>query len=407
MLRVLLDDHEGLLLLTAAAEDFARGDVLEGIFSAFMLTTMTVLQKWGGGVRGIATGTSFRRLVAKTLARQFMEPAHRSSSLNTSGHGQCGARNQSGHGETARHDSALHRRHRRVRSCLPQFDDVQVVGRPGSPEIAPLRAEGIFPTVTVRMGKTVKARDIGFGSMKVENKVRHLRGELLFAYLDDVYVVSKPDRTRALYDLLADRLHNMAGIQLHEGKTRTWNAAGECLPRMALLGPDVWSPRGVKILGTPVGTDDFVQTKIEARLKDERSLWEAVSWVPDLQCAWQILLQCASPRCHHLLRTVPPSQAARYAHGHDQGMMATMEALLEGLPGDVEQKTWAQRIATLPVRVGGFGVCDPHVPCRLLGLVGRCAPLDISTTSRGGERHSHTIGRGACRMLGRAPECSE
>ena len=32
---------------------------------------MTALQKRGGGVREIATGTSFRRLVAKTLARQF------------------------------------------------------------------------------------------------------------------------------------------------------------------------------------------------------------------------------------------------------------------------------------------------------------------------------------------------
>ena len=32
---------------------------------------MTALQKPDGGVRGIATGTSFRRLVAKTLARQF------------------------------------------------------------------------------------------------------------------------------------------------------------------------------------------------------------------------------------------------------------------------------------------------------------------------------------------------
>ena len=73
----------------------------------------------------------------------------------------------------------------------------------------------------------------GFGSTKVENKVtphaaplslathdalvevrRHLReGELLFAYLEDVYVVSKPDRTRALYDLLADRLHTMAGMK--------------------------------------------------------------------------------------------------------------------------------------------------------------------------------------------------
>ena len=32
---------------------------------------MTALLKKDGGVRGIATGTSFRRLVAKTLARQF------------------------------------------------------------------------------------------------------------------------------------------------------------------------------------------------------------------------------------------------------------------------------------------------------------------------------------------------
>ena len=32
---------------------------------------MTALVKKDGGVRGIATGTSFRRLVAKSLARQF------------------------------------------------------------------------------------------------------------------------------------------------------------------------------------------------------------------------------------------------------------------------------------------------------------------------------------------------
>ena len=33
--------------------------------------TMMALQKPDGGVRGIATGTSSRRLVAETLARQF------------------------------------------------------------------------------------------------------------------------------------------------------------------------------------------------------------------------------------------------------------------------------------------------------------------------------------------------
>ena len=51
MLRVLLDDREGLLLLTAAAEHFARGDVPHCIFSAFALATLTALQQRRGGVR--------------------------------------------------------------------------------------------------------------------------------------------------------------------------------------------------------------------------------------------------------------------------------------------------------------------------------------------------------------------
>ena len=70
MLRVLLEDKESLLYFHAAAEDFARA-VPASIFKAFMMANMTALQKRDGGVRGIATGTAFRRLVARTLARQF------------------------------------------------------------------------------------------------------------------------------------------------------------------------------------------------------------------------------------------------------------------------------------------------------------------------------------------------
>ena len=106
MLRVLLDDREGLLLLTAAVEDFARGDVSHYIFSAFMLATLTALQKRRGGVRGIAMGTSFRRLVAKTLARQFMgEGVAPHSSLHCPRAGTDWACNQS----PARHDEHVFR----------------------------------------------------------------------------------------------------------------------------------------------------------------------------------------------------------------------------------------------------------------------------------------------------------
>ena len=109
-------------------------------------------------------------------------------------------------------------------------------------------------------------------------------------------------------------------MRLHAGKkTQTWNRTGEIPERMEEFGEDVWSPLGVKILGTPVGSLEFVESVTEERLEKEQELWRAIPSVPDLQCAWQLLLQCAWPRCHHFLRTVPPTQSRVYAEGHDKG----------------------------------------------------------------------------------------
>ena len=65
-----LDDFEVLQLLLLAAEDLARGSAPAEVTQLFTMATMTAVSKTDGGVRGIATGTSFRRLVAQTLARR-------------------------------------------------------------------------------------------------------------------------------------------------------------------------------------------------------------------------------------------------------------------------------------------------------------------------------------------------
>ena len=66
LLRLCLDDPELVQLLFRAAD--ARARMPDTVMKAFMFATMTALLKPdGGGVRGIATGTSFRRLVAKCL----------------------------------------------------------------------------------------------------------------------------------------------------------------------------------------------------------------------------------------------------------------------------------------------------------------------------------------------------
>ena len=120
-----------------------------------------------------------------------------------------------------------------------------------------------------------------------------------------------------------------SGIQLHLGKTRVWNRTGVEAPGMAELGSGIWSPHGVKILGTPVGDAAFVSQLANERLRDERRLWESIPAVRDLQCSWQILLLSASPRFNHSARTLPPSLAGEYARGHDAGIWATTQAVLE------------------------------------------------------------------------------
>ena len=81
-----------------------------------------------------------------------------------------------------------------------------------------------------------------------------------------------------------------------------------------------------------------------------------MAWVPDLQCAWQVLLQCAGPRCHHFLRTVPDSEKGTHGVGHDRGMMQATERLLGGFTGGSDQQARACQIASLPMRLGGLGI---------------------------------------------------
>ena len=95
VLRVCLDDPEVLQLLSAAAEDFARGTAPLCATRAFTMATMTALQKKDGGVRGIATGTTFRRLVAKTLARQFSKVVEATCSPFQQGRDRHGPRDDS------------------------------------------------------------------------------------------------------------------------------------------------------------------------------------------------------------------------------------------------------------------------------------------------------------------------
>ena len=72
-LKPLLDSAVCSQMFGEVASQFARGRIPADVLAAVRVGRMTALQKPDGGVRGIVVGDVFRRLVARTIARQFAE----------------------------------------------------------------------------------------------------------------------------------------------------------------------------------------------------------------------------------------------------------------------------------------------------------------------------------------------
>lgn len=179
-------------------------------------------------------------------------------------------------------------------------------------------------------------------------------GDQLAAFLDDLYVITTPDRAREAFDTVARAVEGHAGIASNLGKARVYNRAGGAAPPgVAALGPEVWRG-GFLALGTPIGDPAFVQAAATARLDAERGLLAELLQLPDLQSAWLLLTYCAAPRAQHLLRTLPPSMSAPYARAHDAAIWHTLQNMLGE---DTEAALAPARdLAFLPARLGGLGL---------------------------------------------------
>ena len=106
----------------------------------------------------------------------------------------------------------------------------------------------------------------------------------MFAYLDDLYLVCRPERVGEVHAILRHHLWESARISIHEGKTKVWNRCGtrpqgcddlQAAAESVLPGAVVWrgdhslptAQQGFKVLGVSFGHQDFVhqflQTKVD------------------------------------------------------------------------------------------------------------------------------------------------
>ena len=91
-----MDEDDTFELFLEAVSSLARAEIPEDISRALMLGRITALAKPTGGVRGIAAGTTLRRLVARTLAKQYLADVEQVSPRSSTPYPQGQAQTASG-----------------------------------------------------------------------------------------------------------------------------------------------------------------------------------------------------------------------------------------------------------------------------------------------------------------------
>ena len=376
-------------------QSFARGDVPEEILQAVRMGRITALQKPTGGVRGIVAGDIIRRLVARTIAQQLGPAIERATApfqyaLTTRAGCEC-----IGHILQSETDASPNRTVLSI-DGIGAFDLVSresmmrgLLSVEGGQEALPfvrqfygapstyLWQDDMGVVHEVHQGEGDEQGDalmpalFSLGQHSAFVAVQEQLGpdERLFAFLDDIYVTSSPNRVVPIFNIL--RIGNCgrhARIQVHLGKTQIWNQGGEKPPGCDALTTDarrhdpnavVWKgdralpldQLGLIVLGTPLGSVEFVQRELAEISVKHQSLLDRIPQVQDLQSAWLLLLFCAVPRPNYFLRMLHPEATRVFAAQHDSSVKRCLEQLIHATIPDT---TWP--VATLPLALGGLGL---------------------------------------------------
>ena len=245
--KVLLEDEEAFAHLTAMVNKLANADVPAPVLEALARARLTALTKPGGGIRGIATGEAFRRLTSRVLARHFATQFDLATrpfqfALQTRAGTDalatilryCTDANpaatvvcldgRSAY-DTVSRAAVLAKVHECTPALLPYvkafygaqssyswFDNqgtvhdiVQGEGLEQGDSLAPALFALAQHEALVHASRTLPA------------------GDRLYAYLDDICVLTTRDHARHAYDVVSRAIEGHAGIASNVGKTRVYH----------------------------------------------------------------------------------------------------------------------------------------------------------------------------------------
>ena len=193
----------------------------------------------------------------------------------------------------------------------------------------------------------------------------------IVAYLDDLYVFCDKSEVCNVIEAAQADLQRICHIDTNLGKLAVWGKNYSDPPEGFIdrFGHAAWKcdkpaeQRGIKVLGAPFGTSEFLQGFYANLVEEEARLLNLIPQLTSLQASWLLLYFCAVPRINHLLRTVPPDLIEPMARAHDAAILTTFRSLFQVQAEDVwcldVHKVSYQMVvsqAQLPIRLAGCGL---------------------------------------------------
>ena len=244
--RPLLDSARDVQRLHQLGERFARAEVPQPIVDAVRMGRITALRKHDGGVRGIVAGDLFRRLVSRTIAKQLAKEVEAATApfqyaLSTRAGCECVAHMIQGLCEMnpsatitsidgiSAYDSISRRAMLQgLRDLGEGSRVVPFVLMFYSTPSSYWWEDAVGTVHHIRQGEGGEQGDALMPllfSLGQHSALQAVQGQLqeeerLTAFLDDVYVVSQPERVGAIYAVLQEELFTRTGIRVHGGKTK-------------------------------------------------------------------------------------------------------------------------------------------------------------------------------------------
>ena len=180
-------------------------------------------------------------------------------------------------------------------------------------------------------------------------------------YLDDGTVVGTKEELRRVVDIIrelgpARGLHLSTAETVHppaRPKSTIWMFnTNSTEPDPLDRGIPRIQEAGFVLLGTPVGSPEFVEEKIRSRMEKVKLITDKLPLLQDAQTEFVLLRSCLSlPKMLYVLRTTDPTNLQELWRNYDD---ITREALNKILGVPVNNTQWKQ--AQLQVDLGGLGL---------------------------------------------------